>query len=136
MVIGGTATSSKFCLGDDCITEWPTGGGGLTWTEVTGTTQQAAVNNGYIANNAAPVVVTIPDACDIGDVIKVAGKGVGGWKVAQNAGDTIHFLNLDTTTGVTGYASSSQQFESIELMCITENTNWTVLDAVGNIYIE
>ena len=58
-----------------------------------------AVNNGYVASNAAQVVLTLPVASIIGDTIKIQGKGTGGWKVAQNAGQLIHF-NSSTTTYV------------------------------------
>ena len=64
------------------------GGGGITWNEVTGTSQAAAVDNGYICNNASLVTVTLPDTAALGSVVAITGKGAGGWKVAQNAGET------------------------------------------------
>ena len=61
-------------------------GGGLTWTVVTGTTQAAAVNNGYIANNAGLVTVTLPATSAVGDTVAVTGiNNATGWKIAQNA---------------------------------------------------
>ena len=58
---------------------------GITWTEVTGTSQAAAVDNGYICNNASLVTVTLPPTCAVGKLISIAGKGAGLWKIAQNA---------------------------------------------------
>jgi photosystem II stability/assembly factor-like uncharacterized protein len=66
----------------------------LRWQEVTGTTQQAAPNTGYLANNAAQVVITLPSAPAKGDVVRVTGVGAGGWKMAQNAGQSILTKNL------------------------------------------
>lgn len=109
--------------------------GVLPWTEVTGTSQSAAVNNGYITNNAGLVTVTIPDTAAVGDVVRVQGSGAGGWSVAQNAGDTIHFLGTDTTTGVGGSLASTNRYDSIELICIIANTDWVVGQVSGNITI-
>jgi ligand-binding sensor protein len=64
-------------------------GAGVTWVNVTGTSQQAASNTGYIANNAAQVTITLPPSPAFGDVIQVSGVGAGGWKIAQNAGQSI-----------------------------------------------
>lgn len=100
------------------------GGGGITWNEVTGTTQSAAVNNGYIANNAALVTITLPSTFALGDTVRVVGKGAGLWKLAANTGDTIHFGNTDTTSG--GYIQASQQYDAIEVIGTVANAEWTV----------
>ena len=50
-------------------------GGGYSWTEVTGTSQAMAVNNGYIANNAGLVTLTLPATAAVGDTVIVQGKG-------------------------------------------------------------
>lgn len=103
------------------------GGGGYTWTEVTSTTQTMAANNGYITNNPALVTLTLPTTAALGTTLSIAGKGAGGWKIAQNAGQEIFFGTIATTIGATGYLQSTQQFDSIELLCITANTQWTVI---------
>jgi hypothetical protein len=103
------------------------GGGGYTWTEVTGVSQAMAANNGYITNNPALVTLTLPATAALGTTISIAGKGAGGWKIAQNAGQEIFFGIVATTIGVTGYLQSTQQFDSIELLCITADTQWTVI---------
>ncbi len=108
---------------------------GITWNEVTGTTQSAAVNNGYITNNAGLVIVTIPDTATLGSVVRITGKGAGGWKLAQNSGETIHFGNTDTTTGVGGSLASTNRYDTVELVCITANTDWVVVSSVGNITV-
>lgn len=68
-------------------------GPGVTWEVVTGTEQQAAPDTGYLANNASEVVVTLPVSASlsVGDVVQVSGVGAGGWKIAQNAGQSITF---------------------------------------------
>jgi hypothetical protein len=109
---------------------------GITWTEVTGTTQAMAVNSGYIANNAGLVTLTLPDTAAVGSIVRVTGKGTGGWSIAQNAGETIIWDEASsTTTGVGGSLSSSDDYDSIELICITANTDWGVLSSKGNITV-
>jgi len=109
--------------------------GGFSWTEVVGTTQAMSVNGGYIANNAGLVTLTLPAVGVIGDSIQILGKGAGGWRVAQNAGQTIHYSSLSTTPGVGGRLDSTHQRDCIELVCVTANTDWQVVDGVGNITV-
>jgi hypothetical protein len=94
-----------------------------------------SVNNGYIANNAALVTLTLPDTAAVGDVVRVTGKGAGGWRIAQNAGETIYFGTSTTTTGAGGSLDSTQQRDTVELVCITADTEWNVLSSVGNITV-
>ena len=105
----------------------------MTWTEVTGTSQSMAVNNGYIANNAALVTFTLPATASVGDIIAVSGSGAGGWKIAQNASQKIIWnaggtagVN-ETTTGTGGHIDSSGRYDVIYLQCIVTDTTWKVL---------
>lgn len=109
-------------------------GGGLTWSEVTGTSQAMAVNNGYIANNAALVTLTLPATAAIGEKVIVQGKGLGLFRIAQNSGQIIHFNSLTSTLGVTGYAEATQRYNTVELICITANNEWALIGN-GNITI-
>lgn len=108
---------------------------GIAWTEVTGTTQAMAVDSGYIANNAGLVTLTLPATAVIGDRIRIAGKGAGGWRCGQNAGQTINFGNTATTAGVAGYIDSTNQYDALELLCITADTTWVALSSVGNLNV-
>lgn len=106
----------------------------ISWSEVTGTSATMAANNGYIANNASLVTLTLPSTCAQGQLIYVQGKGAGGWKIAQVAGQTINFGNVATTTGTGGSLASTNQYDSIALLCITANTTFAVLTGVqGNL---
>jgi hypothetical protein len=110
--------------------------GGMAWTEVTVTGPTAmAVDNGYIANNAALVTLTLPAVAVVGDVVKVDGSGAGGWLIAQNAGQTVHFLGQDTTTGAGGSLASTTQYDCVTYRCIVANTDWVVESAVGNLTV-
>jgi len=110
-------------------------GSGIGWTEVTGTTQTMAADNGYVSSNPALVTLTLPAAAAFGTAITVLGKGAGGWKIAQGAGQQIHFGSVSTTAGATGYLSSTNQYDSIQLICITANNEWACIGSQGNITI-
>jgi len=107
----------------------------FTWNSVAGTTQAMAVDNGYITVNAALTTCTLPDIAAIGSIIRVTGIGATGWKIAQNAGETIYFGSGNTTTGVTGYLQSTATRDSVELVCVVANTDWNVLSSLGNITV-
>ena len=108
---------------------------GLTWNEETGTSESMLVNNGYIANNAGLVTFTLPTTAAIGDIVRVTGKGAGGWRIAQNAGETIFFGAVSTTTGVGGRLDSTDDRDTVELVCVTANNDWNVLSVIGNITV-
>jgi hypothetical protein len=108
---------------------------GIVWAEVTGTSQTADTNWGYIVNNAALVTVTLPSTCAVGKRFYVTGKGAGGWTIAQNAGQTIHLGSSSTTTGVGGSLSSTNRRDTLEMVCVTADTDFSVLNYVGTITV-
>lgn len=67
-------------------------GPGVTWTSsgASGTAVTAQPNTGVLAaNDAAQVVITLPASPAVGDLVSVSGVGAGGWKIAQQAGQSI-----------------------------------------------
>lgn len=75
-------------------------GATLSWVTVTGTAVQAQPNTGYVAgNDAAQVVVTLPANPAVGDVLRISGAGLGGWKLAQNAGQAVFTRGLGDIAG-------------------------------------
>lgn len=132
-IAGGTDITTSGA--GSTVTVTYSGTGGISWSEVTGTTQAMAVDTGYIANNAGLVTLTLPDTAAVGDIVAIAGSGAGMWKLAQNAGETVHFISSDTTTGVGGSLAATVRYDSVELVCITANTDWVVRSVVGNLTI-
>jgi len=108
---------------------------GFNWSIITGTSATMAIEHGYITNNAGLVTLTLPTTAAVGSSIAVTGKGAGGWKIAQNAGQTIYFGASTTTTGAGGSLASTAVRDTIELVCVTTNNDWNVLSSVGNITI-
>lgn len=111
-------------------------GGGLTWSVVTGTSQTASVNNGYIANNAGLVTVTLPATSAVGDIVAVTGiNNATGWKIGQNSGNQIFFGITSTTAGTGGSLASTQTRDTVTLVCTSTSANWQVISSVGNITV-
>ena len=108
-------------------------GGGMTWTEVTGTSQNAAVGFGYIANNVALVTITLPANFAVGDVVRVAGLGAGLWRLAANTGDIINFGSSPTSAG--GSLTAINRYDAVEVLGVATNSTWNVLSVQGNLSI-
>jgi hypothetical protein len=109
--------------------------GGFMWNEVVIPAQNMVSDNGYVANDAALVTLTLPATSALGGVIEVTGKGAGGWSIAQGAGQQINFGASSTTVGVAGSLSSATALDSVKLVCITANLEWNVLSAIGNLVV-
>jgi len=111
-------------------------GGGLTWTDVTGASQSMAVNNGYTTDDGASLVtLTLPSTAAFGTIMAVVGKAAGLWTIAQNSGQTIHFGITNTTTGATGSLSATKQYDVVYLLCTIANTDFTVIQSIGNLTV-
>lgn len=103
---------------------------------VTGTSQQMVPGYDYTTENAvATVVCTLPVLCDKGKVMRITGVGVGGWALALNANQIVHFGNLDTTTGVTGGISSNARYDSITIRCVVANLEFSVIASQGSMEV-
>lgn len=103
--------------------------GGIAWSNIAGTTQAAAVDSGYIIGNAAQTTVTLPAIAPIGSTVKVQGKGAGGWILAANTGQVIRFASQVTSSG--GSLTSTNRYDSVEVINITADTEWSVSIAVS-----
>ena len=65
------------------------GVGVLAWQTYGGTSLGAQMHYGYVLTNSQPVTVTLPTSTNIGDAFRISGAGTGGWKIVQNAGQSI-----------------------------------------------
>ena len=84
---GEVSATSYICNGASGVTP--------SWLRVTAPAVQAQPDTGYIAgNDTAQVVVTLPANPAIGDIVGVIGAGLGGWMIAQNAGQTVDATHL------------------------------------------
>ena len=136
----GTANNTNFLRGDNT---WQvvSSGSSTTWQTIT-TSQAAAINNGYVVNSASLVTLTLPATAAVGTNIIVMGRNSGGWRIAQNSGQSIEFLNLTSTVGVSGRldteitpVAARNPRATLELVCTVANTTWGVFHHTGNLDI-
>jgi hypothetical protein len=125
----GVSLSGTFSGNGGALTNLP---GGFKWQAVTGASQQAQPNNGYVANSATLVTINLPASPAVGDTVRVSGAGSGGWKISQNAGQSIIGANL----GLVG-AAWTPRASALNWRCVASSSNGTKLVAApdnGNIY--
>lgn len=99
------------------------------------TSKLMSPNTNYISDHTSKVSFTLPAYSSIGDVIRIVGKGVGGWEILQSSTQQIMLGHSATSYGDTGKVASYHYSDSIELVCITTNTIWRVTSVMGNITI-
>lgn len=104
-------------------------GSGTPWTIVAGASQAMVADNGYVANNAGLVTLTLPATAAAGTILGVAGLGAGGWLIAQNAGQNIQVGSVSSTIGAGGSVASTNRYDSINLLCVVANTTWVAIGA-------
>jgi len=93
------------------------------------------VGTRYIMNDAVNICdCVLPATAAVGDMIQIVGMNANGWKVTAAAGDTIVFGNLETIAA--GYIASTHDKDCVELICMVADTQWQVINAVGNIDVE
>lgn len=109
---------------------WQAATGGFTWANISGTTQAAAVNTGYVVGNASQTTITLPATAALGSVVAIQGKGAAGWILTANTGQTIQIGQVATTSG--GTVTSAANFDAIRVVCITADTTWSMEGPVSN----
>lgn len=110
-------------------------GRGLLWEVITAATKTIVVEHGYFANRGAGVTFTLPATASVGDTFIISAINAGGWTIAQNASQTIKMGNQDTAAGVGGSLASTDDGDTVEIVCSIENTNFVVLSSMGNITV-
>ena len=96
---------------------------------VTTSTQAMSPNTIYVADSAGLVTFTLPLTAPFGSILSVVGYGPGGWKIEQNASNQIIVSPQNTTLGVGGSIASTDQFDTLTLICIVADFIWTAYGA-------
>lgn len=107
-------------------------GAGASWSTISGTTQAAAVDNGYIIGNASQTTVTLPATAAIGATVELMGSptGTAGWVLTANTGQTIKLGS--STTSSAGSLTSAHQLDNVTVVCIVANLTWMVSDVISS----
>jgi len=107
--------------------------GGMSWTDQTTTPVTLVKSNGYVVDNAGLVTLNVPATAAVGDTFAVVGKSASGWLVQMNTGQTAHLGSSVTSSA--GSLASTNQYDCIELICVTANTVFVVRSSMGNITV-
>lgn len=113
----GTVSAIGFAGNGAGLTNVP---GTFSWTVVAATNIQLQSNLGYLFTTNAMVTFTLPSAANPGDVIYISGAGLGGWKILQNAGQTIKSPN-----GLLNYSAWTNR-------AVPNNTSWSAVACSAN----
>lgn len=104
---------------------------------VTGTTQAMLPNKLYVCTNVALTTLTLPATCSLYDIFWVIGIGAGGWRIAQNTGQSMTVGIYTTTTGTAGYVESRSNNCGLAIMNTVINTNFIQFTPPqGNVWVE
>ena len=134
-ITGGTNIS--VVPGANTITINATGPDAFVWT-VTTVNDSIVAFNGYVANKAGLLTMTLPASGAIGDIFEITGINTAvGWRIAQNANQQIFFGTSSTTVGAAGYIQATQIRDSARLVCVVSgsSTVWNVISSIGNITV-
>ncbi len=113
----------------------PYPGGVNQWIPVSTTSVALLPNKGYVIGPPSLCTLTLPTTIAFGDVIRIAGI-TGGWIIAQNANQLIILGDDVSTVGVGGSLSSTNNHDTVELLCIAANLNFLVISGPqGNLTI-
>lgn len=109
-----------------------TNGNTVNW-QLISASQTLEVNTGYfcIAPGGA-LSLQLPATASRGNIIEVTLDGATSWTITQGGGQQIRYNNAQTTAGVGGSLSSTDQGNSIKMVCQTD-LKWNVVSALDTL---
>lgn len=107
-------------------------GDGQTWQTISAS-QALVSRNGYICiSPGGALLLSLPATSVLGDIIDVTLDGATSFAITQGAGQQIRIGSQQTTAGAGGSLTTTQQGDTLRLVCQTANLKWNVLSSVGN----
>jgi len=111
------------------------GGAGFTWQTIVAS-QALVINNGYICvSPGGALVLSLPAVAAVGDEIQVTLDGSTSFSITQGAGQQIRYGNSSTTAGAGGSLTTTQQGDTLLIVCSVANLKWNVLSGMGNLTV-
>lgn len=99
---------------------------------VIGASQTLAINHGYVCTTGAALSLLLPPTAAVGSVIEITLDGSASFVITQGAGQQVRLGNLATTIGVGGSIASTQQGDTVKLVCSVQNLKFNVISVIGN----
>jgi hypothetical protein len=123
-----TFTANNLFTGANTFTNWTNsfvgsffGNGLVGWIATNGTAVQAQIDTGYVFTNSQLATLTLPSSPKVGDIVRISGAGSGGWRIAQNAGQSVtgNFLGYSNAVWLPSGAPSAAW---IAMACSADGT--------------
>jgi hypothetical protein len=114
------------------------GNGLVGWIPTNGTAVQAVIDTGYLLTNSQVATVTLPVSPNAGDIVRISGAGAGGWKIAQNANQSVlgNFSSFASAYWILTAAPAAQNWDSIAASADGSRFITAIFDgSVGGIYV-
>jgi hypothetical protein len=108
--------------------------GGFDFELIQTATHTIETGHGYFADRGAGVTFTMPATANVGDRFIVTTVNAGGFTINENAGQDIR-IGSAITTVTTGSLASTAIGDCLEIVCYIQDTNFLVLDSMGNITV-
>jgi len=131
MFLPGTQGAASTVMQND-------GAGNLSWVangsmavvNQTATAVTMAPATTYVNTSTAnaQVTYTLPTTAVIGATFRIIGKSTGGWVLQAAAGQTVQAGQVACSTA--GTWTNGGNFDSVEIMCITANTVFSIISGV------
>jgi hypothetical protein len=107
-------------------------GSGVTWQAISASQTLAPENGYFCVSPGGALSLALPAVSTLGNEIIVSLDGATSFTITQGAGQSIKFGSSVTTTGVGGSLGSTQQGDTVVLVCSVANLRWNVIDSIGN----
>lgn len=131
-VLGGTRVEVSGDPGTNTLT-WNITSEKFTWQVDTTTPISLVDNIGNIENSGSQIIYNLPVTCEIGDTFAIVASTANGFQVDANPGQTIRYGNQLTTSG--GTITSTSIGDVVSFICITTDTQFIVLNSIGNLTV-
>jgi hypothetical protein len=128
--------SSQFTVDSNGFVALVGGGtGGITWQTITAS-QTLGINNGYICiASGGNLSLALPSTSVVGALISIILDGSTSFTITQGAGQSIQLASRNTTTGTGGSLATTQQGDSVSMVCSVANLRWNIFSSTGNLTI-
>jgi hypothetical protein len=106
--------------------------GGLTFNDISTTTQTVSPNNAYVTHSTSLTDFTLPTTAAFGSQFSILYLAPSAGQLLQNAGQTIIAGNQQTTSGTSGKIEDINYGDVLTVVCTSVDTEFMVVGPVGD----
>ncbi len=138
--VGPDVGGNVSLVGTGTVTVTGTPGSNLLEIGVSGSSWVQISNDDVLTTNTSYICVSpggvlllqLPGVSSQGDIIRIVLAGATGFKLTQDAGQSITYGSITTTVGTGGSITSIGTGNTLSMVCIIANTKWQVMATIGN----